>query len=264
MPLLVGIDVGAAFTKAAILKDRALFAYHIAPSVGSYKIVAEKVLLQTAGKAGLGLEDLQSIVATGIGASRVPLARERVSEISSHGRGAHLFFPSVRTVIDIGGQSSRAMRVDETGHVVDFAINEKCAAGSGRFLQLIARILQIPLEDIGPLSLKSTSVVKFTTGCAVFSESEAISRIAEGARREDILAGVNQAIVAKVANVVRRVGLLGDCAVVGGGAKNPGLVKSLEETLGVHLLVPQEPQLTAAVGAALLGEADSTSSREGK
>jgi predicted CoA-substrate-specific enzyme activase len=158
----------------------------------------------------------------------------------------------VRTAVDIGGQFSKVFRVDERGRVTAFLQSEKCAAGSGRFLQVIAHVLKVGLEEIGPLSLKSKNRVNFNTGCAVFAETEAVSRVAEGEAVEDILAGVHYALAAKVQNLVERMGIEMDCALIGGGAKDIGLVRSIEEVLGVGLLVPGEPQLIAALGAALI------------
>src|SRR5208283_4140465 len=154
-----------------------------------------------------------------------------------------------RTVIDIGAQFSKAIRVDGAGRITNFVLNEKCAGGSGRFLQVIARILHMTLEEISEVSLMSKSPVEFTTGCAVFAESEAVSRIAEGALPADILAGVHKAIASKIANLVTRVGLVPECAVTGGGAKDRGLVRTLEAELGSEIVVPEEPQITAALGA---------------
>ena len=161
-------------------------------------------------------------------------------------------FPSARTVIDVGAQFSKVIALDERGKVANFILNEKCAGGSGKFLQVIARILHMDLEEIGPLSSASTKPVEFTTGCAVFAESEAVSRIAEGALPADILAGVHKAMASKIANLVVRLGLREHCALTGGGAKDAGLVKAIEKELEVTLLVPQNPQITAALGAALL------------
>jgi len=157
---------------------------------------------------------------------------------------------TARTAIDIGGQFTRVLKLDNRGRATAFLLSEKCAAGSGRFLQVIARVLQIDLKDIGELSLKSRNRVDFNTGCAVFAESEAVSRIAEGAAKEDILAGLHRALAAKVQTMVERIGIEPDCALVGGGAKDIGLVKSIEESLDCSLLVPEEPQIVAAVGAA--------------
>jgi predicted CoA-substrate-specific enzyme activase len=207
------------------------------------------------------LKDVGYTVATGYGAANASLADEVVSDLSCQGRGVAYLFPSARTVIDVGGQFTRVFRVNEKGKVTAFVQSEKCAAGSGRFLQVIARVLQVDLEDIGELSLKSKNKVDFNTGCAVFAESEAVSRVAEGAKKEDILAGLHRTLAAKIQSMVERVGLEPDCVVVGGGAKDIGLVKSLEKSLGCRLLLPEEPQIVAAVGAALLAEEKAVSSK---
>jgi predicted CoA-substrate-specific enzyme activase len=158
----------------------------------------------------------------------------------------------VKTVIDVGAQFSRAIRLDDAGRIANFILNEKCAGGSGKFLQTVARILRMNVSEIGDLSLTATKPVEFTTACAVFAESEAVSRIAEGAAPADILAGLNKAMASKIVTLVTRVGLSPDCAVTGGGAKNSGLVKAIEEELSAKVYVAQEPQTTAAYGAALI------------
>jgi len=234
------------------MADGSILSHHLIPSGGNYKRAAEKVIEGALQKAGLSLEGLGLVVATGYGAANVAFAAQQATELACQGRGINHLFPQARTIIDVGGQASKIIKVDARGRVTDFAISEKCAAGSGRFLQVIARVLGVNLEDIGPLSLKSSDGVKFSTSCAVFAESEAISRITEGARKEDILAGVHHAIAAKILNLVQRVGLERECAITGGGAKDVGLVKRVEERLGMQLLVPQEPQITAALGAALV------------
>jgi len=252
MAYFMGIDIGSVTTKAAITKDGELIASYIMPSGANYKIAAQKAWEGVLEKGGLSPSDMAYIVATGYGASSADFVQERVTDISCCARGVHHVFPSVRTVIDIGGQASKAIRVNDEGRATNFVVSERCAAGSGRFLQIIARVLQVGIKDIGPLSLKSKNPITYTTGCAVFGESEAISRVAEGTPMEDIVAGVHNAIAAKVSNLTDRVGLEEDCALTGGGALDVGLVKRVQEKLGVHLLVPPEPEITAALGAALL------------
>lgn len=161
-------------------------------------------------------------------------------------------FPSVRTVMNVGGQSSQALRIGRNGKVADFVFSERCAAGSARFLQVMANVLRINLEDIGPLSLQSTRPVSFSTGCAVFGETEAITRIAEGFSKEDILAGVHQSLTSKIASLVARVSLVEDCAVCGGGGLDVGLIRTIESTMKTRVLVPQNPQIVTALGAAVL------------
>ena len=254
MAYFMGIDVGSVTTKAVIVKDGELIVHHMIPSGANYRNAAQRGREEVLAKGGLSPSDIAYTIATGYGASNADFADHRVTDISCCARGVHRLFPSVRTVIDIGGQASKAIRVNEEGRATNFVVSERCAAGSGRFLQIIARVLQIDIKDVGPLSLEANNPIVYTTGCAVFGESEAISRVAEGTPKEDILAGVHNAIAAKVSNLTDRVGLEQDCALTGGGALDVGLVKRVGEKLGVRLLVPPEPEISAAFGAALLAE----------
>ncbi|MBA7494149.1 2-hydroxyisocaproyl-CoA dehydratase activator [subsurface metagenome] len=254
MAWFMGIDIGSGTSKGVITKDGKLSAYHLLPSGINYKITAGSLREELLAKAGLSPEDIACTIATGHGADNIPFSNERVADIRCCARGISSIFPSVRTVIDIQGMSSQVIRLNEKGQVINFVVSEKCAAGSGRFLDVIANVLRIDLKDFGPLSLKSESPVAFTTGCAVFGESEAISRVSEGASKEDILAGVHKALANKVSALVDRVGLEKDCAVSGGGALNVGLIKSVEDRLGIQLLVPSQPQLVTALGAAIMAE----------
>jgi predicted CoA-substrate-specific enzyme activase len=254
MPYFVGVDIGSAFSKAAVLAGSELISYHIIPSGGNYKLAADEVVTEALTKAGLSFRDIACTVATGYGGSNVSFANRLITDISCQGRGIFHLFPSVRTLVDIGGQFSRVIKLDNEGRAIAFLLSEKCAGGSGRFLQIIAHVLQIDLKEIGPLSLKSKKKINFNTGCAVFAETEAISRIAEGAATEDILAGVHRALAAKIQNLVERLGIEQDVALAGGGAKDIGLVRSIEETLGINTLVPEEPQIIVALGAALIAQ----------
>jgi (R)-2-hydroxyacyl-CoA dehydratese activating ATPase len=248
----LGIDLGSGFSKAVLLGDGIIRTYAIMPSGGSYKETAERVVEKILDEAGLSLTDVSHTIATGYGATMVDFSDQSVTDISCHAAGVHYLSPSVRTAIDVGSQFSKAIRLDDTGRATNFVLNEKCAGGSGKFLQLIARILHVDLQELGDLSLSAVSPVEFTTGCAVFAESEAVSRIAEGAIAADIIAGVHKAMASKIVNLVVRVGLAPDCAITGGGAKDSGLVKTIETELGINLFVPEEPRITAALGAALL------------
>jgi predicted CoA-substrate-specific enzyme activase len=252
MAWFLGVDVGSVTTKAVVTKDSELVAYHTVPSGSNYKVAAERVIEEALAKAGLSPENIAYAVATGYGANSVDVANQQVTDISCCARGMSHLFPSVRTVIEIGGQASKVIRVSTQGRAINFAVSERCAAGSGRFLQIIARVLQIDIKDVGPLSLQAKNPVTYTTGCAVFGESEAISRVAEGAAKEDILAGVHNSLAAKISNLIDQVGMEEDCAITGGGALDVGLIMRVEEKLGVHLLVPPQPQITAALGAALM------------
>jgi predicted CoA-substrate-specific enzyme activase len=252
MAYVLGIDVGSGYSKAVVCEDTSIRSFAVLPSGGDYKEVARTVAHNALSVAGLSFNDVTYTVAAGYGASMVDFADHSLTDISCHARGIHHLFPSVKTVIDVGAQFSRAIRLDDAGRIANFILNEKCAGGSGKFLQTVARILRMNVSEIGDLPLTATKPVEFTTACAVFAESEAVSRIAEGAAPADILAGLNKAMASKIVTLVTRVGLSPDCAVTGGGAKNSGLVKAIEEELSAKVYVAQEPQTTAAYGAALI------------
>jgi predicted CoA-substrate-specific enzyme activase len=252
MAYFIGIDIGSSTTKGVITEDGQLLVRHLMPSGVNYRLAARDLLDELLARAGLSRPDIAFIVATGHGAALVESADEQVADIRCCARGISSIFPDARTVIDVQGQSTQVMRLNGEGQVIDFVVSEKCASGSGRFLDIIANVLQTRLDEIGPLSLKSENPVAFTTGCAVFGESEAVSRVAEGVSPEDILAGVHQALAEKVASLVRRVGLEERCAMCGGGALNVGLVRWVEKKLGISLLVPSEPQFVTALGAAIM------------
>jgi len=254
MTWFMGIDIGSGTSKGIITKSGKPKAYHLLPSGINYRATVQRLRDELLAQAGLIPEDIAYTIATGHGADSIPFSDEQVTDIRCCARGISSIFPLVRTVIDIQGVSSQVIRLNEKGQVINFMVSEKCAAGSGRFLDVIANVLRIDLKDIGPLSLKSKNPVAFTTGCAVFGESEAISRVSEGASKEDILAGVHKALANKVSTLVDRVGLEKDCAISGGGALNVGLVKSVEDKLGVKLLVPSQPQFVTALGAAIMAE----------
>jgi len=254
MAWFMGIDIGSSASKGIITEDSRLAAYHLLPSGVNYRTVARKIREALLSTAGLSTGDITYTVATGHGADNVPFQNQTVTDIRCCARGIIHIFPSVRTIVDVQGQSSQVIKINEKGQVTNFAVSEKCAAGSGRFLEVIANVLQIELNDIGPLSQKSQNPVTFTTGCAVFGESEAVSRVAEGVAKEDILAGVHEALANKISALVGRVGLETECAISGGGALNLGLTRSVEKKLGIKLLVPPHPQIVTALGAAIMAE----------
>jgi predicted CoA-substrate-specific enzyme activase len=247
-----GLDMGSVSIKAVIIANGQMVASGLIPSGGQYKAAAARLMEEVLAKAAVALEDLSGLVVTGLGAQSAPFEAPQVSDISCHARGCHMLFPSARTLIDIGGQFTKTAKITAQGGIADFLMSEKCATGSGRFLQVISRILRIPLEEIGPLSLQSQSPVEFSTNCAVFAESETVSRIAEGALPADILAGVHRAMAAKVKMLVKRVKLEADVVLTGGGGEDAGLAQAIGQALGLEIRVPQTPRLTAAFGAACL------------
>ncbi|HOJ44286.1 MAG TPA: acyl-CoA dehydratase activase, partial [Syntrophorhabdaceae bacterium] len=231
MAFFIGIDVGSGWTKAVVSKDNEIKSYAIVPSGGDYNKAARDACEIALKKIDISTKDIKYTVATGYGATMADFAQDTASDISCHAKGISALFPHVRTVIDIGAQFTRAIRIDEDGRIINFIMNEKCAGGSGKFLQVTARILRVDIEELGSLSLKSKNPVEFTTACAVFAESEAISRISEGARPEDIVAGIHRAMASKIITLAARVGMTPNYAITGGGAKDTGLVKALENEL---------------------------------
>lgn len=254
MAWFMGIDIGSETSKGVITSDGKLKAYHLLPSGFNYQAVAQKLREELLAKAGLSPKEITYTIATGQGAGSVPFSNQQVVDIRCCARGIKSIFPAVRTVIDVGRQSSQVIRLNEEGQVANFVTSEKCAAGSGYFLQIAANVLRVELGDIGSLSLRSKNPVAFTTSCAVFGESEVISRVSEGISKEDILSGVHKALASKISALIDKVTLQKECALSGGGALNVGLIKSLEEEVGIQLLVPPLPQITIAFGAAIMAE----------
>ena len=252
MIFVLGIDIGSASSKGMILGDQKHVASFECPSGGDFKHTAERIREGLLSQAGRSVGDISRTVATGYGSKLVTFADEAKTDIVCHAKGISSLLPSVRTVIDVGDLYTKVIRTHGNGNVHNFLLSGKCAGGSGRILQVIAKVLQEKVEGIGELSLKSKRRVDFNTGCAVFSESEAISRIAEGAKKEDLLAGLHRALAAQINSLVERLGVEQDVAMVGGGARDVGLVQALREIRGHDILVPPNPHMTAALGAALI------------
>jgi len=257
MAWFMGIDIGSVYSKGVIIKDDELSAYYVTLSGANYRAAAETIRQELLTKANLTQDDIIDVIATGSGASSVYFASQKASDIVCTARGISSIFPSARTIIDVAGQSTKAMRIDGQGLVANFAVTEKCAAGSGRFIEVIANVLRIDLKDFGPLSLQSKNPITFSTGCAVFGESEAVTRVAEGIPKEDIAAGVNKALADKISSLARKIVLEEPCALCGCGALNIGLINSIEHELNIKLLLPPQPQIIAALGAAITARTSS-------
>jgi len=255
MPCVIGIDIGSAFSKGLVMRDGEIMGSIVVPSRGDYRKTADTIKDNLLSKTGLHPEDIVYTIATGYGAKNVGFAQEVATDITCHSKGIFFLSHGVRTAVDVGDLFSKAFRIDGSGNLLNFLLSGKCAGGSARILQIIAKVLQVRIEEIGGLSLRSSKRVDFSTGCAVFSETEAVSRIAEGATKEDLLAGIHRALAAQIHSLAERVGLEREYALVGGGALDKGLVRALEEITGCDVIVPDEPQLTAALGAALLAKA---------
>ncbi|MDO4553846.1 MAG: acyl-CoA dehydratase activase [Lachnospiraceae bacterium] len=249
---VMGIDSGSTSTNAVIMnQDRKIVAYSVVRTGAKSGESADKILKEILKKADLTREDITKIVSTGYGRVSIPFADENVTEISCHGKGAHYFNPKIRTILDIGGQDSKGIRLNESGEVVDFVMNDKCAAGTGRFLEMIARSLEISIDELGPIAMESTEDIEITSMCSVFAESEVISLIANNKEKADIANGICRSIANKSYSLIKRAGMEPDFMMTGGVAKNPGVVRAVEEKIGAPLYICPEPEIVGAAGAAL-------------
>lgn len=251
MPV-AGIDIGSLTAEVVILNNGNVIYSVIMPTGASSKSVAEKAMQEALEATGFKRTDLDFVVATGYGRISIDFADKRITEITCHGRGAYYLDPAVRTVIDIGGQDSKVIMLSDEGRVLDFAMNDKCAAGTGRFLEVMAQALEVELGKLAELSSRAKDKVSISSMCTVFAESEVVSLIAQGLPREDIALGLHQSIADRTSGLVRRVGLVEKVMITGGVAKNGAVVSALNDKLGIDLIVPPEPQIVGALGAALL------------
>ncbi len=250
--IVAGIDIGSRQSKAVIMKGDEILSSGIRDTLPGIVDTAMTTMTEAMKGTGLSLENLQYVVATGYGRVVVPFANETVSEITCHAKGVNWCLPTVRTILEMGGQDFKTISLNAKGQVVNFIMNDKCAGGTGRFLEAIADAWEISLPEIGPLSLESTTSIQFSSTCVVFARSEALTMLSKGVPKSDILAGVMDSIAFRCHEALRRVGIRADFAVVGGVAKNIGMLKKLEEKVGIIPLLPDEPLLTGAIGAALL------------
>jgi len=251
MPV-AGMDIGSITTETVILEEDQVLAYSISPTGANSRTAAERSLAMALDLAKVERKNLGSIVTTGYGRASFPPSHKMVTEITCHARGAFFLYPQTRTVIDIGGQDSKVIRLDGRGRNVDFQMNDKCAAGTGRFLEVMAQALEVHLEDMGRLSRNAAQAIEISSICTVFAESEVVSLIAANQPKEVIIRGLHEAIADRIVGLIRRVGMEEAVTLTGGVAKNEGVVHALEQKLGLKLLVPPEPQIIGALGAALL------------
>lgn len=251
MVYALGIDIGSATTKVVLLWEKSV---KVAQVVPTHPDPAEtiKAIEGIIGQSGLRIPEIKAVTATGYGRMNVTFATKVVTEISCHAKGAHYLLPSTRTVVDIGGQDSKVIRLDDQGRVVDFQMNDKCAAGTGRFLENMARILKVNLKDLGELSLQAEKKAQISSICTVFAESEVVSQIAKGTPRVEVIAGLHDAITDRIFAMAGRVGVIPDVVMTGGVAQNPGVVRNLAPKLGYPVQVPENPQIVGALGAALI------------
>jgi len=248
-----GIDVGSTITKVVILKE-GIIASIIKPTGPEQRRLANKVMEEALHKAALTFQAITYIVATGYGRINVPFADKQFTEITCHAKGIASLFPKAKTIIDIGGQDIKAIKIDATGKTTDFVMNDKCAAGSGRFIEMIADTLGVPLDRVGELSLQSRNPAKISNICTIWAQQEVAASLAGGVPISDLLAGVHQSLADRIGRMVNRLRVEDAVIVTGGGGKNRGLLKALSEQLGHEVLVPEEPLITGALGAALLGK----------
>lgn len=247
-----GVDVGSTQTKAIVLDQEGRIRGRALTMTGANVVhAAEEAFAAACESAGIPDEDVRYVVGTGYGRYRVTFGDTQVTEISCHARGASHLFPDTATVLDMGGQDTKAIRLGARGDVLDFCMNDKCAAGTGRFLQSAAAALEIPLGELGEMALRATRPVKISTTCTVFAESEVLSWMARGKKIEDILMGVHQAIAMRSMALLRRVGIAPAVAFTGGVARNPAIVRLVEESLGFALHVSPDSHFMGALGAAL-------------
>jgi (R)-2-hydroxyacyl-CoA dehydratese activating ATPase len=250
--IVAGCDVGSLTGKAVIMEDGAIKSSSIILGLPIPQKTAELVMNDALKKADMTLKDVRYIVGTGYGRIKIHFAHTNISEISCHAKGANWLLPTVRSVVDIGGQDCKVISINERGDVLEFGMNDKCAAGTGRFLELSAKALGLKLDEMGPESLKSKKPCAITSQCSVFAESEIISLLAENESIADIAAGIHKSIANRVVSLMKRLGFKKDMTISGGVAKNPGIVKFLEEEFGEVKKMPIDPQLIGALGAAIL------------
>lgn len=251
--VFAGIDIGSLTAKSVLIDSRHILSYSIIDTGDNPKEAGEAVFKTVLNEAGYKKEDVRRVVATGYGRVSLSFADRTITELSCHARGAHYLNSSVRTLIDIGGQDSKVIKISEDGTMADFVMNDKCAAGTGRFLEVMAGALKVALEDLGRFSLGSTRPSLINSTCTVFAESEVVSLLASGERKENIVAGLHQGIAKRIANMVRRLGIKEPISFVGGVAKNLGLRNVLETILKIQFApLDKDPQIIGALGAALL------------
>ena len=252
MPYAAGVDVGSTQTKAIVLDEDGVVVGRALIDTGANVVVAaERAYLEALSDSAVQEQEIGFVVGTGYGRYRVTFGGAQVTEISCHARGAVHLFPGTRTVVDMGGQDTKAIRVGPTGDIIDFCMNDKCAAGTGRFLGAVAAALDIPLPDLGSIALASDRPVKISTTCTVFAESEVLSWLGRGKKVEDILLGIHRSMVTRSFGLMRRVGIEREVTFTGGVTKNVGIVQELNRALGFDVNVSDQAHFIGAIGAAL-------------
>lgn len=249
----VGIDIGSTMTKVVILKDGTITSI-IGPTGPEHRRLANKVMEEALRKTNLIIDDITYIVSTGYGRINVPFSDKQITEITCHAKGIIHLFPNARTIIDIGGQDVKGIKIDRNGKVNDFVMNDKCAAGTGRFIEVIAQTLGLKLDDVGDISLQSRNPATISNICTIWAQQEVVASLAEGVPVADILSGIHYSLADRIIRLVSRLKIEEEIVVTGGGGKNKGLIHAIRELLGRDVRIPEEPLITGALGAALMGK----------
>lgn len=252
--ITAGIDIGSLTADAVILGDDRILGYNIIPTGANSETAGRAVFLAALEQAGVSENDIEAIAATGYGRGSVQFADRTITEITCHAMGARRLCPEAVSVIDIGGQDSKVIRLTTDGRVDDFSMNDKCAAGTGRFLEVMAGALETNLESLADLSNRSTQQVRISSTCTVFAESEVVSLVAHGVPKEDIIRGLHEAVAERIYGMVRRIRARDPYVMTGGVAKNLGVVRAIEARLKAKLFIPEEPQIVGALGAAIMAQ----------
>lgn len=250
--ITAGIDVGNQSLKLVILGDDGILGKSCLVITRDVPTSVEEAFEQALKEAGISRSDVQHVVATGIGKEEVPSANETASDLTCHTRGAQYEIPRARTIIDMGAENCRVSLCDERGKLVDFAMNDKCASGTGVFLETVAKMMEIPLEQLGPMSLQSQGNVSITTMCAVFAESEVITEVHRGTPPRDIVKGCHDAIALRTTALLKRTGIEQQVVMTGGAALNIGLLEAIKKQINTDISVPSNPQIAGALGAAII------------
>lgn len=257
---VAGIDMGSQSTKVAVLEGCRILAAVTLQTGESGEIEARQAMAEALRQTGLKLADIKRVVSTGAGHASVPFARKQRSTMSCLAKGAHFLFPQARTVLDAGAESSTAIRLSDEGVLEDAAINDKCAAGAGVFLEAMSRMLRIPLGELGAESLKATNAETISSTCAVFAESEVVSLVHRNppVPIANILAGIHESVANRLFGLAQRVGMPPEVVMCGGVSKNIGIIRAMETKLGKPVLVPEDPQGLGSLGAALFAQQENT------
>lgn len=250
--IFAGIDIGSITAKAALIKDDQLIKTHIIKTGYDIQTAGQRVFNELLAKANISKDEVKAIIATGYGRNSVDFADKALTEIICHGAGAYFLNPKIRGIIDVGGQDSKAILLDNTGQVSNFSMNDKCAAGTGRFIEVMANALELELDQLGEFSLKADTPSKISSLCTVFAESEVISMIAKQEKRENIIAGIHESAAARIATLATKINIKEPVMMTGGVAKNKGMVKALEDRLKCKIIVSESAQENGAIGAAVL------------